>query len=401
MKKFILILFGLLISHMMEAQSWNLVNIGTTENLNKIYFTNDTTGFIIGDNGLLLKTLDGGYTWDTVGTNVQHDLKTISFANEDVGYINGLKTTDGGETWTSQPTSEIYGFMYAHNENRIMAGHGSMFDGSIYESNDGGLSWLWHWGFGGLGMFNDCDFLNQSEGYLSSWYAGHLFKTVDGGANWSEIVIDEVDGNAWISDDYRSVAFPSQDFVLVSHDDGLLKTLDAGDTWSEIIPESISINFYPESVIVLSNDNYLLVSRGNNPSVASPRIYETSDGGDNWTASANTVERIRDVTCNSIYCLAVGSNGTVYRKENLINSVLENVEKEKLSIFPNPTKDILNITYSREIAQISIYDEVGRLHHYNSNNYEQIDVSILKSGIYIIQILCSDGEIATSRFTKE
>ena len=292
MKKLNLILFGLLISHILEAQSWNLFDIGTNENLNKIYFTNDTTGFITGDNGLLLKTLNGGDTWETITSDAQHDLQTISFANEDVGYINGLKTTDGGATWTSQPTSEIYGFMYAYNENRIMAGHGSMFDGSIYESNDGGLSWLLHWGHPGLSMFNDCDFLNPNEGYLSSWYAGHLFKTVDSGANWSEIVIDEVDGNAWISDDYRSVAFPSQDFVLVSHEDGLLKTLDAGDTWSEIIPESMSINFYPESVIALSNDNYLLVSRGNNPSVASPRIYETSDGGANWTASANTVERI-------------------------------------------------------------------------------------------------------------
>ena len=44
---------------MLEAQSWNLFDIGTNENLNKIYFTNDTIGFISGDNGLLLKTLDG------------------------------------------------------------------------------------------------------------------------------------------------------------------------------------------------------------------------------------------------------------------------------------------------------------------------------------------------------
>ena len=102
----------------------------------------------------------------------------------------------------------------------------------------------------------------------------------------------------------------------------------------------------------------MLVSRGSNPSVASPRIYETSDGGANWTASANTVERIRDVTCNSIYCLAVGSNGTVYRKENLINSILENLEKEELSIFPNPTKDILYISYPKEITEIRIYDEL-------------------------------------------
>ena len=401
MKKLILILFGLLISHMLEAQSWNLFDIGTNENLNKIYFTNDTIGFITGDNGLLLKTLDGGNTWDTVATNIQHDLKTISFVNEDVGYINGLKTTDGGATWLPQVSSNIYGFMYAYNENRIMAGHGSNFDGTIYESNDGGLSWLPHWGFGGLTMFNDCDFLNQNEGYLSSWYAGHLFKTVDGGGNWSEIVIDEVDGNAWISDDYRSVAFPSQNFVLVSHEDGLLKTLDAGDTWSEIIPDSISINFYPESVIVLSNDNYLLVSRGNNPSVASPRIYETYDGGDNWTASANTVERIRDVACNTNYCFAVGSNGTVYRKEYLINSVMENFEKTELSIFPNPTKDILSITYPKEIDEVRIYNAVGQLHHYIPNNHETISVSHLKSGLYFIEILCSDGEIATSEFIKE
>ena len=41
MKKLILILFGLLISHMLEAQSWSLFDIDTAENLNKVYFTND------------------------------------------------------------------------------------------------------------------------------------------------------------------------------------------------------------------------------------------------------------------------------------------------------------------------------------------------------------------------
>ena len=401
MKKLILILFGLFISNMLEAQSWSEFDVGTNENLNKVYFTNDTTGFIIGNNGLLLKTLDGGDTWATITTNVLHNLNAISFANAEVGYINGLKTTDGGATWTPQISSDIYGFMYAYDENRIMAGHGSMFDGTIHESIDGGLSWLPHWTFGGLGMFNDCDFVNQDVGYLSSWYAGHLFKTVDAGANWSEIVIDVVDGNAWFSDDYLSVAFPSQDTVLVTHQNGILKTLDGGSTWSEIKPDGAISNFYPSSVIVLAIDNYLLVNRGNNPLMASPRIYETSDGGDNWAASANTVEKILDVACNTSYCFAIGSNGTAYRKENLINSVLENVEKAELSIFPNPTQEILNISYPKEITEVRIYDEVGRLHQHNSNNHESISVSHLKSGLYAIQIHCSDGEIANSKFIKE
>lgn len=401
MQKFILILFGLFISNLLEAQSWNLFDVGTNENLNKIHFTNDSTGFIIGDNGLLLKTLDGGDIWDTITTNVQHNLMTISFANEDVGYINGLKTLDGGATWIPQASSDIYGFMYAYDENRIMAGHGSIFDGTIYESYDGGLSWTPFWVFGGLGMFNDCEFFNTGVGYLSSWYAGHLFKTVDTGANWFEIVIDEVDGIAWNSDDYLSVAIPSQNTLLVTHQNGILKTLDGGSTWSEIKPNSALTNFYPSCVIVLSIDNYLLVNQGNNPSMASPRIYETSDGGTNWTASANTVERIKDVTCNTGYCFAVGSNGTVYRKENFINSVLENVEKEELSIFPNPTKDILQITFPKEITEVRIYDEVGQLHHHNSNNHEQISMLHLKSGLYVLEILCSDGRIATAKFIKE
>ena len=92
---------------MLEAQSWSLFDIDTTENLNKVYFTNDTTGFILGDNGLLLSTLNAGNTWETVTTNVLHDLSTISFANEEVGYINSLKTLDGGATWILQASSEI------------------------------------------------------------------------------------------------------------------------------------------------------------------------------------------------------------------------------------------------------------------------------------------------------
>lgn len=402
MRKQLFILFGLLISNMLEAQTWSEFDVGTEENLNKVYFINDTSGFIIGSNGLVIKTFDAGDTWEPITTDAQHDLQTISFANEEVGYINGLKTIDGGTTWTSQPTSEIYGFMYAYDENRIMAGHGSMFDGTIYESNDGGLSWLPHWGHPGLTMFNDCDFVNQDEGYLSSWYAGHLFKTIDAGANWSEIVIDEVDGNGWVSDDYRSVAFPSQNLVLVTHEDGLLKTLDGGSTWSEIIPDSISQNnFYAESVIALSTQHYLLLSRGVSTLGASPTIYETSDGGVSWTGYANTVEYLRDVACNTSYCWAVGSNGIVYRRDNLINSVLENVKKIDVVFFPNPVRDILSVAYPKEIAEVKIYDAAGQLHHNISNNDESISVSHLKSGLYIIEMLFSDGEIVGSKFIKE
>ena len=403
MRHLLFVLLGFSIANAVSAQSWTQIDIGQTETLNKVYFKNDTTGFILGDNGLLLITKDSGNTWDTTTTHTLHDLRTVSFANDDVGYINGLKTTDGGASWTPQPSSEIYGFMYAYDESRIMAGHGSLFDGTIYESIDGGLSWLPHWGFGGLTMFNDCAFLNQDEGYLSSWYAGHLFKTTDAGANWTEVVIDEVDGNGWISDDYLSVAFPSRDTLLVTHEDGLLITFDAGSTWSEIKPEGAISNFYPTSVIVLGPDSYLLANRGNNPMLASPRIYETSDGGTNWIASANTTESIFDVACNSTYCFAVGSNGTVYRKEKITTgtSTPEIAESFNIAVVPNPVQKALKIICPKEITEVRIYNAVGQYHYCILSHYDGVEVSHLKPGLYFIEVISSNGEIATSKFIKE
>ncbi len=398
MKKLFLILLTALTCNSLEAQTWNEFEVGTSEKLNKVYFVNDNIGFILGNNGLLLKTINGGNSWEIININAQHDLRTISFANEQVGFINGLKTTDGGITWITQASSEIYGFIYAYNENRIMAGHGNSFDGQIYESNDGGLSWLSTYTFGGLAMFNDCDFVSQNDGYLSSWYGGHLFKTIDAGINWSEIVINEVDGNPWISDDYRSVFFPSQNIGLVTHQSGILKTLDSGNTWSEIKPVGLNIGFYPESIIALSTDNYILVGRGN--SSAFQKIHETFDGGNTWEQAADTIENLFDVACGSTYCFAVGSNGTVYRRE-FTNSISENSDEEIVSIFPNPSKDVLNIAYEKQIAEVRIYDLNGKLHESFTKTYKVIEVSHLNSGIYLIEIMFQDGVKITSKFMKE
>lgn len=94
-------------------------------------------------------------------------------------------------------------------------------------------------------------------------------------------------------------------------------------------------------------------------------------------------------------------NRSVYRRDNLILGVPENIKEVDVAIFPNPVRDILSISYPKEIAEVKIYDSVGQLHYYISNNHESISVSHFKSGLYVIEILYSDGEIATSKFIKE
>ena len=89
-----------------------------------------------------------------------------------------------------------------------------------------------------------------------------------------------------------------------------------------------------------------------------------------------------------------------------INSEVLSVEDNELTgvhIYPNPTQALLNITLS-ELAttKIIIYDMSARvvLELDMSSQYHQIDVSLLKSGLYLVEIVTEKG-IATKRILKQ
>jgi hypothetical protein len=72
-------------------------------------------------------------------------------------------------------------------------------------------------------------------------------------------------------------------------------------------------------------------------------------------------------------------------------------------IYPNPTEGLINIALSEnEISGIKIINQVGKIVFNNSfiegNKLVQIDVSMLSSGIYYIQVQTPEGEMHFSRF---
>lgn len=381
---------------------WVEIDLNTSETLNQIYFINNDSGYIVGNNGLLFRTTDGGDNWIQINTNVSHNLFNISFANETIGFINGLKTTDGGLTWTIQPASEKFGLIHALDENNLIAvlDEAFSFYGDIYKSSDGGESWeiIANPIAPSTGAYTDVCFINDDLGYLSAWYFGHLVKTIDGGDNWTEIIIDEVDGLSFSNDDFRSVYFFTEDLGLVAHQNGILKTSDGGNTWSEIKPEELSESFQPESIIALSTANYILV--GGFPNVELEKIYETSDGGITWIESVNTQEALFDVNCTMTNCFAVGTNGKVYKKENIVSSVLDNIDHPALNIYPNPTKDILSIETNLSLMEISILNTNGKLIYTSFEYKDKIDISYLHPGIYFIKVI-SDNGVSTKKIIKK
>jgi photosystem II stability/assembly factor-like uncharacterized protein len=112
-------------------------------------FPDDRTGYLLGsrytdpDPSLLYRTTNGGASWAAVAGSKASILKTvlaICFVDGTTGWAGGgviMKTTDGGETWTTQvPVATVREF-YFHSAARGFAVGGK----TILRTKDGGASW--------------------------------------------------------------------------------------------------------------------------------------------------------------------------------------------------------------------------------------------------------------------
>lgn len=73
-------------------------------------------------------------------------------------------------------------------------------------------------------------------------------------------------------------------------------------------------------------------------------------------------------------------------------------------VFPNPTSDILNISFlDLNIEELRIIDLSGNIvyqNKINSQNYHLQVENILESGVYLIKVYGSDGLVITKKFVK-
>jgi hypothetical protein len=110
---------------------------------------------------------------------------------------------------------------------------------------------------------------------------------------------------------------------------------------------------------------------------------------------------------NDLVQFIITSNlGTVYY-DNLYlhkNTVLSTTDfvKNSLKMYPNPSRDILNISSEETIEDISIYNTLGQVvfTQIGGNNKEAINVSSLPNGVYILSAQIGN-EVVRKQFIKE
>jgi photosystem II stability/assembly factor-like uncharacterized protein len=240
-----------------------------------------TTGYSVFDNGLLYysafirKTSDGGITWDSLPVQASDFCNSISFLDENIGFAVGtddpnesgngiiLKTTNGGLSWSKETIFEsVHLTSVACTSNGIyIAGYNYSqgVNGIILKSLDEGNTWQLQ-SYPNT-MFNSISFPNDTVGFVAG--SRTILKTTNSGDYWEEL--DEIDGTY-----HNSISFINSDIGYVAGRYGrIFRTLDGGENWTEQWAYT-KYDFY--NIVCVTDDiAYVSGDRG--------FILKTTDGG--------------------------------------------------------------------------------------------------------------------------
>lgn len=131
-----------------------------------VFFLDDKTGWIAGQNGRIMKTTDGGKTWKRQPSGATAMLGGLFFISDKIGWVSGvkgtiLKTTDGGETWVKQNSGtdqQLTKVSFVDEKN------GWVIGSAIVHTSDGGETWTVQDPRAWTGLW-DAFFFDRSNGW--------------------------------------------------------------------------------------------------------------------------------------------------------------------------------------------------------------------------------------------
>ena len=150
-------------------------------------------------------------------------------------------THDGGRTWSTtsdtQPTMGVSAILVDPvNPNIILIGTGDRDSGNssglgVFRSDDGGLTWIpFNTGMGNVtvGMFARPE---SNLRFILAAANGGIFKTLDGGENWTKTSPD--------NSNFRDIKFRpgSSTIAYAASNNGFYRSENGGDTWT-LVPAS-------------------------------------------------------------------------------------------------------------------------------------------------------------------
>lgn len=236
---------------------------------NSVFFIDSLRGFVGGNNGVVLKTTDGGETFTSYTINPSYNFSSVFFPSENIGYAAGntgssarlYKTINGGSSWTiakdGLASAQSYPYVYFINDTIGFLGNVSNTTGFftnyyIWKTTNGGNSWT---AVSSSFTGNNMIFRSDSVGYVVG--GNKVYKTKDMGNNWHSL-FPNFSGNAndifFVND---SLSYAAGDCGGAAAVGGVYKNYHTNKVNESVanytIPDPICVN---ESITLSSTSQY-------------------------------------------------------------------------------------------------------------------------------------------------
>ena len=257
---------------------WTLQYTEVSVDLTDVFFVDNTTGWIVGNQNTILSTTMGGNTWPQAPVNsFDGNFRSVTMINENTGWISGdmngnsingniYISLNGGSYPESQRVSNFpLNTVFGLNESLVWSGGEK---GQLLYSVDGGKNWnesVTKIDF----SIADIQFLNEKEGYAVG-EKGNILKSIDGGLNW------ELD-TKFPETDLKSVHFISSSIGWVSGSWNTILKYNANseDKWTSMRIENEPAGFVWNDIFFLNEIYGWIVGAGGT-------VYKTENGGNTW-----------------------------------------------------------------------------------------------------------------------
>jgi hypothetical protein len=396
---------------------------------------------------MISRTTNGGATWTSstvtgpptsalVGDIFALDANTAWIVTAPVSgtTANGIwKTTNAGSSWTKQTaysTASFANVIHFWNANEGFSagdptGSGANAKFEILRTTNGGTTWTAvanapapqggiEYGLTGV------KYVNGNNVWLGTT-KGRILRSNDKGVTWSANSTPALDfgGGATgggVDGSSAQMAFKDANNGLLITVDGLIdatstpsvalyESADSGVTWEPIE----TTGYYFNNITYIPGTTNTYVSTGGT-------YYQdafmgssfSTDGGHTWTSIDAGLQRGTVVFLNPTTGWAGqfsdaatgGTKGILKFQGNLLAVSDANANKSKLSIYPNPATDVINLKSSKDIKGVSIFDLSGKIVK-QSTGASQVNVSSLAKGNYILQAINKDGSVENTKFIKK
>lgn len=410
------LLFGLLLPHLSFGQ-WTPLPTGTTEDLYAVDFLDDLRGVAVGNNSTILLTTDGGNSWAPANTGeLKADFRSVVMLSADTILAGAgtifegqlYRSVNGGQSWA--PLIEVSEITAAG------AGLISFDDEAVYYSTDKGGEWnATGLDIGNTTLMEAFHFADPDTGYLSgnvsgfTTYSFYGYRTVNGGTEWAPLwVFDLPNNNA-----QTTLATPDPDTVFLFNNrfenylpgsDNQLVRLSG--FYYDNDQEKNSWRFSAEIIndalpALMISSLFLDGSRGFAGSLDGD-LYETTDGGQNWSLAYDGDTSLNEIVAiDEGLLMAAGGNGLLL-KYQLNTDVEEPTTSTAVRIYPNPTRESIFLENPHLISgQLKIFGANGQfIREADWEANQPISVRDLPAGMYLLE-LRSGPEIRHSRFLKQ